>query len=315
MRVTNLMERMRKKSFKVLPILLAVCFILGACAKSEKKNEHAAEPQEVTDANNTAQPTHEPATPTPAQTPEPTPAPTPEPTQDPYSYDDLIASVYGYTNNRSDESLFNIDLICEKIDGLKIMPGEVFSFNETVGKTTEDNGFKLAEVYASYKDEEVYQYGGGASLVASTLYCAGLYGVLTPVERYQHHFYLTANGYLQWGSDAYVCNDGQNDTVDMKIKNAFSCPVMIKAWNDRDSEKIHVEIYGTNPDKLRGEPRHSLTSYYLQGADWVNDRFSNEETRVVYDSQGILREDDLHEFDKGPDGDIYYYRHLQDYVW
>ena len=297
---------------RTIPVILILCVILSACGSGRKTTDTPINKTDVqaTEAVATPAPTPEP---TPAPTPSPTPEPTPTP--DPYSYDDLLASVYGYTNNRSEDSMYNIELACSKLDGLKIMPGETFSFNDAVGPTTEENGFRKAEVYASYEEDEVYQYGGGASLVASTLYCAGLYGVLNPAERYQHYYWLNASGFLRWGSDAYVCSDGENETVDMKLTNPYSYPVLIKAYNEPAEEKIFVELYGTNPDGLYGTPVHDLTSYYLQGADWVCDRFTNHETRDVFNSQGRVRTDDLHEFDRAYDGDEYYHRHPHDYVW
>lgn len=283
----------------LLPILIAGC-------SSKQDSVTTLEPEGTTEVVVTPEPT-----------PEPTPKPTlePTPTPDPYTYEDELALTYGYTNNRSEASLHNMELAIEKVDGYKIMPGEVFSFNDTVGPTTEVNGYEKAEVFASYPDDEVFQPGGGVNIVASTLYCSALYGALDPVERHQHYYWLNADSFLKWGYDAYVCNDGVDDVYDMKISNPFDAPVLIKAYIDYDSQKLYVGLYGTNPEGLVGKPHHSLTSYYLPGFDWVCDRFTNDMARDIYDNNGFVRTDDLHEFDFGPDGDIYYHRHPLDYVW
>lgn len=300
MRMRN---RTRKRKAAVAMVLLAA-MLLGGCGNQKVDPEPA-----MTEAPA--------ATPSPTPEPTPTPSPTPEPTPtpDPYTYEDEIASVYGYLNNRSEASLHNIELIVEKLDGTKIQPGEVFSFNEAVGPTTAENGFEEAEVYASYPDDEVYREGGGASLVASVIYCSALYGALTPVERTQHYYWINADSYLRWGCDAYVCNDGVNDVYDMKISNPFPTAVMLKLRMDRDEEKLWVDIFGANPDGVYGVPKHNLTSYYLEAADWVCDRFINKMSRDVYNNAGWLRTDDLNEFDFGIDGDVYYHRHPNDYVW
>lgn len=299
-------------------IVLAVLGIaLAVVLLQRKTSESVKVPTELPAQEDIEEAAPETVAPTPEQTPEPTPTPTPEPTETPdmHTYNDCLASVYGYTVNRSEESLKNIGMAVAKIDGVKIRSGEVFSFNDTLGETTEANDFVRAEVYASYPEDEVYQVGGGVNLVASTLYCASLYGVLDPEERCQHYYWIAADNYLRWGCDAYVCNDGENDTYDMKISNPFPDPVMIKAWLDTAEEKVHVELYGTNPDGLKGVPRHSLTSYYLVAAPYVCDRFTNHMYRDVSDNSGYVRTDDLNQFDYGVDGDVYYHRHPADYVW
>lgn len=258
--------------------------------------------------------------PTPESTPEPTPEPTPE--ADQYTYEDRIASVYSHTNNSAPERMDNIRLAIEKLDGTRIMPGEVFSFNEALGPVTEENGFKDAQIYfdnGRYPEDEVYELGGGVNQVASTIYCASLYGVLDPVERYPHHFWLSGDGYLKRGRDAYVCNNGVGETKDLKIKNSFADPVKLKIWRDEDggSDKLYVEIWGTNPDNLRGEPYYETYSYYLKAKPDVCDRYETRNYRKVTGSGGYTRDDDLN-FDYDGDGtvdyDIYYW-HESDYVW
>ena len=67
----------------------------------------------------------------------------------------------------------NIALALSKINGMKIAKNAQFSFNKTVGKRTEKNGFKQAKIIVG--GEYVEGVGGGVCQVSTTLYNAALY--------------------------------------------------------------------------------------------------------------------------------------------
>ena len=69
-------------------------------------------------------------------------------------------------------------------NGKVIAPGDVFSFNDTVGHRTIENGFSTAKEYVDGKS--VDGIGGGTCQVSSTLYSAVLYADLSIVERLNH---------------------------------------------------------------------------------------------------------------------------------
>ena len=135
----------------------------------------------------------------------------------------------------------NINLAVEKINGTILMPGETFSYNETVGQRTIENGFQEAAAYAS--GEVVQEVGGGICQVSSTLYCATLYSRMTIVSRTYHYFRVT---YLPPGQDATV-SWGEPD---FKFRNDREYPVKIIAWCDNDNMELTVEIWGTDTDGI-----------------------------------------------------------------
>lgn len=325
---------MKKAFFLLIISILCVVLVLLAASRVGAGNADILETGKAPTNNGTAEQREEqagtaadaalesgPAT-TPEPTPEPDPLSTPEPspTPDLNTYDDTIASVYSHTDGSDESRMNNIKIALQKIDGVKIMPGETFSFNDTVGPTTGENGYKTAQIYndrGRYPDDEVFELGGGVNQVASTLYCASLYGVLDPVERYPHYYWLTGDGYLKRGRDAYVCNNGEDETKDLKIKNSFSDPVMIKAWLDDSSDKLYVEIRGTNPDNLRAEPFYDTISHYLSGFPSVCCTYETRNFRNVSDKNGKVRTDNLnfdYNGDGNPDYDMYHW-HESDYVW
>ncbi|MCL2699800.1 MAG: VanW family protein, partial [Defluviitaleaceae bacterium] len=57
----------------------------------------------------------------------------------------------------------NIKLSSSTINGTVIKPGEVFSFNEAVGPTKKETGFRLARIFIKGRDAK--GYGGGVCQV------------------------------------------------------------------------------------------------------------------------------------------------------
>ena len=124
---------------------------------------------------------------------------------------------YDPTNkNRSN----NLEISAEKIDGTIVLPGETFSYNQTVGERTIAAGYKEAGAYAGGR--VVQDVGGGICQTSSTLYNAVLYANLEIVERSNHQF-LTS--YVDAGRDATV----SWGSIDFKFKNTRSYPIKIEA--------------------------------------------------------------------------------------
>jgi vancomycin resistance protein YoaR len=135
----------------------------------------------------------------------------------------------------------NIRLAVGKVNGKILAPGDVFSFNETVGPRTEAAGFKDAYIFV--KGEMVEGTGGGICQVTSTLYNAVLFSDLEVVERRNHMFAVT---YTPPGRDATVAYG----SVDFRFRNNTEWPLRIDARVTKDN-KIIFALVGTdeNPGK------------------------------------------------------------------
>lgn len=127
----------------------------------------------------------------------------------------------------------NVKLSSQKINGTIIMPGEIFSYNQTVGKRTIESGFKEAGAYAN--GQVIQEVGGGICQVSSTLYNAVLYANLEIVERSNHYF---ESSYVPAGRDATV----SWGTLDFKFKNNRKYPIKITSSSKNGIET--VTIYG-----------------------------------------------------------------------
>ena len=141
------------------------------------------------------------------------------------AYGDVIGAASASYWGSSPERIHNIELACEKLDGIVLQPGEVFSFNEAVGLRTAEAGFEVAPVDAN--DEATAEMGGGVSQVSSTLYASALLGLLEPVERTNHSFPVS---FIQPGTDALVTNpDDGGNAADLKFRNTRTEPIRISA--------------------------------------------------------------------------------------
>lgn len=148
----------------------------------------------------------------------------------------------------------NIELAAQKLDGVVIMPGETFSYNQAVGQRTKAAGFKEATAYSN--GQVVQEVGGGICQVSSTLYNAVLYANLEIVERTNHGF---KPSYVKPGLDATVSWGGP----DFKFKNNRNYPIRIKT--DTSGKVLKIYIYGlkTNNDyTVVLDPQYVSTVYY-----------------------------------------------------
>jgi vancomycin resistance protein YoaR len=139
---------------------------------------------------------------------------------------------YGFVGSESGRAQ-NIARASQGIDGAVLMPGEVFSFNANVGPRSMDNGF--AQAGEIYKGEMRIGVGGGTCQVASTLHASAFFGGLDVVQRNPHS---RPSAYIPIGLDATVVYPD----VDLKLKNPFDFPVVIRARSDKGL--LAIELMG-----------------------------------------------------------------------
>lgn len=131
----------------------------------------------------------------------------------------------------------NLALATEKINGKVLMPGEVFSYNQTLGKRTIENGYKAAAIYANGGVED--GLGGGICQISSTLYNAVVMANLEIVERHNHMF---VTSYADASRDATV----SYGSLDFQFKNTRKYPIKIVA--SVSNGIATASIYGLKED-------------------------------------------------------------------
>lgn len=130
----------------------------------------------------------------------------------------------------------NLKLLCQALDGVILQPGDVFSYNDTVGERTAEKGYKPATAYSG--KQMVKDIGGGVCQGSTTIYNCALLADLEIVERVCHGATV---GYITLGLDAAV---NWNTKTDLKFKNNFNFPMMIKA--EVSDGYVRMKILGTD---------------------------------------------------------------------
>ena len=128
----------------------------------------------------------------------------------------------------------NVLLATDFCNGVILMPGDIFSYNDTVGPRTYERGFKDATVYVGNSAED--GVGGGICQVSSTIYYAALRADLEIVERYAHSRMVT---YVPLGEDATVAWGSK----DFRFANNTDFPMKVVTSHKKDT--LTVKLYGT----------------------------------------------------------------------
>ncbi|MER7515673.1 VanW family protein [Streptomyces sp. NPDC126499] len=128
----------------------------------------------------------------------------------------------------------NIGRAVELINGSLVRPGEVWSFNRTVGERTEANGFVDGTMIMDGQYQKAP--GGGVSAVATTVYNALFFAGVKPVEHGAHSFYIER---YPAGREATVAWG----TLDLRFRNDSGKAIYIKASSTDSS--VTVSFLGT----------------------------------------------------------------------
>ena len=169
----------------------------------------------------------------------------------------------------------NLAISAEKIDGTIIMPGETFSYNQTVGERTIAAGYKEAGAYAGGK--VVQDVGGGICQTSSTLYNAALLANLEIVDRSNHQF-LTS--YVDASRDATVAWG----SIDFQFKNTRTYPIKIEA--SAQNGVCEMTIYGIKEDKEYEVVIESEVLSYIPFTTKYENDDSLEEGKEVVEQSG-----------------------------
>jgi len=147
--------------------------------------------------------------------------------------------------NKEENTIYNIRLASEVINGILIKPQDIFSFNKYVGPAEKADGYKESTIIAN--GVFVNGYGGGICQVSSTLYNALLLANLPIVERYNHSVYGEATKYVPLGQDAAIFYGFK----DLRFKNNSDHMIVIFSKVFRDT--LQVSIFGGNEGKAEIE--------------------------------------------------------------
>ena len=168
------------------------------------------------------------------------------------------STTYASSNyNRSQ----NIAIAARTVNGTVLMPGETFSYNETLGQRTTAKGYREAGAYVNGQVSS--EVGGGICQVSSTLYNAALLSNLEIVTRTNHSF---EPSYVPAGQDATV----SWRSPDFQFKNNREYPIRLVAT--AGNGRITFTIYGVkSPNDYEVKIQSSKTGSIPFSTTYEND--------------------------------------------
>lgn len=159
----------------------------------------------------------------------------PQPTEPPAKSEpvETVLTEFSTTiKSKASNRLNNIQITCSKLNETTVESGKSFSFCQTVGKATEEKGYKKADVIV---DKQVTQaLGGGNCQVSSTLYNAIL--KVSDFKVTERHPHGKKVNYVPEGKDAAVSYGSK----DLKFVNNTSNT--IKIYASTDNKKVSIKI-------------------------------------------------------------------------
>lgn len=145
-----------------------------------------------------------------------------------------IASYSTKIQNKKDKNRqSNITITCSSLNDTIVKSGETFSFCDTVGPSTEERGYKKANVII--QGTETKGLGGGNCQVSSTLYNAVL-SIPNELEVIERHPHSAPVPYIKEGKDAAISYGSH----DFKFKNNTNSDIKIIASNTVDNINIKI---------------------------------------------------------------------------
>lgn len=131
-----------------------------------------------------------------------------------------VLASYTTKYNTTEPRAINVELAAARVNGLTIAPGESFSFSNSVGTRTIENGYVEAPSFAAGK--VVSSVGGGICQVSSNIYVVMLLSGITPTR---HYFHSLPVDYVPAGLDAAIV-EGYKD---LTFTNPYDFTIAIHA--------------------------------------------------------------------------------------
>ncbi|MDP4126101.1 MAG: VanW family protein [Bacillota bacterium] len=161
------------------------------------------------------------------------------------AFDSIIGESTTYFAVKEKNRSTNLIAAAKALDRKVIRPGEIVSFNNTVGPREPGLGYK--DAYVIINGRYVQGIGGGVCQVSSTLYNAVLLGNLKVVERMPH---AVAVSYVPAGQDATV----NYPNIDFKFQNDTASLLYLRS--EVKNGMLTLRILGKKSDKSVRIERH-----------------------------------------------------------
>lgn len=192
----------------------------------------------------------------------------------------LIRKLYGVDIKLQENKVTNIKIACDKINGIVIKPGEVFSFWKAVGKTGEKYGYKKGLVIGRKGFDS--DFGGGLCQMANMIHWLILNSPLEVTELHHHTdaLFPDERRRVPFGTGTSVCYNN----VDYRFRNNTDQDVQILVWIEKG--ELCGELRSQKEFPFRYKLVEENHHFQKEGNDYyrvsqvyriVIDRLTNEE--------------------------------------
>ena len=161
-----------------------------------------------------------------------------------YGIKELIAEGTSLFQHSIENRIYNINLASQRLNGVLIPPGEIFSFGKAVGDVSSLTGYKQAYVISGGKT--ILGDGGGVCQVSTTLFRATLNAGLPITERHQHAYRV---GYYEQDSPLGIDAAVYVPSVDLKFKNDTTHHILIQTIIDFNEQRLTFQLFGTKDNR------------------------------------------------------------------
>jgi vancomycin resistance protein VanW len=204
----------------------------------------------------------------------------------------------GSLATKTAEKTRNLELAAARLNHIVILPGEILSFNRTVGPSTRHLGYLPA---LEFRDgETVTAVGGGLCQLANLIVLLGIEAGMEIVERHRHSLDLfpDADRTAPFGCGATVFYN----YVDLRLRNTLDIPLLLETavkppvcWAAiRSSSPMPFQCRMIETDhefvKVSGvvRRRNRLWREYDDGSSQRRELLCHNDCRVVYPAEHLV---------------------------
>ena len=183
----------------------------------------------------------------------------------------LLRQLHGVDMQLQKNKVKNLQIAAKKIDGLVIMPGEIFSFWNTVGNPTKKKGYLEGLTISS--GNFMKGVGGGMCQMANLIHYLVLHTPLEVVELHHHTDALFPDykRRVPFGTGTSIVYKN----VDYRFKNTSKYPIQIRVWLDE------TMLYGEIRCNVELDKTYRLVE--------EDHHFSKEEDGMYYRISNVYR--------------------------
>jgi len=211
-------------------------------------------------------------------------------------HSNMIKRGEGVELETQENKKINIMLACNKINGMIIRPGEVFSFWRIIGKVSKKKGYKEGRIL--HKNELTTGIGGGLCNLANTIHLLVLHSPLKVTEFHNHSDALAPDERKRMPFSAGTSVSYNN--IDYRFKNNTDQDIQLLLWCEGDilyaelrSERAFPWRYNLVEEnhhfRKKGDKYYRISQIYKESSDYLTGNVLEKElvldnrSEVLYD--------------------------------